>query len=430
MTQNFTPIENLVAGKKVRIAGFIEKIRDTRYMVFVIFKDRSSKIQISIDKEKMPELTQQILNTSVGSFLKVDGVMVENPAVKLGGKEFIPEKIEVESVAEVYPIDADSNLDQRLNYRWLDLRSDKNLLLFQVKSCFLQGFREFLVNNGFIEINSPKIMGTESESGAGVFEVKYYDTKAYLVQSPQFYKQMAIASGFEKVFEIGPAFRAEKFSTNRHSSEFTSLDIEFANIDSYEDVMNLEEELLVYCLTKIKNEYGDKIKQLFGVDVEVPKRPFPRVGLQDLYKEFEKYGYVVDEKEKIDLTTEGERLAHRYAKEKFDNDFIFVVDYPADKRAFYHMRKEGKLQGYDLIWKGVEITTGAQREHRYEEIKKQAKEKGLEKDVEFYLEFFKYGCPAHGGFGLGLSRMMMLLLDIATVKEVDFLFRGPNRITP
>ena len=430
MDKRFTAIEELQAGQRSAIAGFIEKIRDTRYMVFVVFKDRSGKIQLSIDKEKMPELTQQILTATVGSFLRVEGVCVENPAVKLGGREFVPEEIVIESVSEVYPIDAESNIDQRLNYRWIDLRSDKNLLLFQVKSCFLQGFREFLVKKGFIEINSPKIMGAESESGAGVFEVKYYDTKAYLVQSPQFYKQMAIASGFEKVFEIGPAFRAEKFSTNRHSSEFTSLDIEFANIDSYEDVMNLEEELLVYCLTKIKNEYGDKIKALFDVDVVVPKRPFPRMRLQDLYSEFEKYGYKVDEKEKIDLTTEGERLAHRLAKEKFDNDFIFVVDYPADKRAFYHMRKEGKLQGYDLIWKGVEITTGAQREHRYEEIKKQAKEKGLDKDVEFYLDFFKYGCPAHGGFGLGLSRMIMLLLNISTVKEVDFLFRGPNRITP
>jgi len=429
---NRVRIEELKENEVCRISGFVEKLRDTRYMIFMIVKDITGKIQVSIDKELNADLVETSLTAIIGSSVSIEGKMVLNEKVKLGGKEFLPTKVVVESVAAPSPIDETSSLDQRLNYRWLDLRSDKNLLLMQVKSCFTNSFREFLDNNNFLEIQTPKLIGAESESGAGVFEVKYYDTKAFLCQSPQFYKQMAIASGLERVFEFGPCFRAEKFSTNRHSSEFTSLDLEFAHIENYEDVMSMEEDIIIHCLTKIKEKFGEKIKETFGVDVVIPTKPFPKMNLLDLYKIFEeRYGYVVDDSEKTDMTTEAERLAYRYSMEEFGHEFMFVVGYPGAKRPFYHMRDEnGNLLGYDLIWKGVEITSGAQREHRYDQLCKNAKEKGLGKDVEFYLEFFKYGCPPHGGFAIGLSRFSMLLLNIDTVKEVDFIFRGPNRLFP
>ena len=177
--------------------------------------------------------------------------------------------------------------------------------------------------------------------------------------------------------------------------------------------------------------FRSEVKELFNVDVVVPTTPFPRIKLADLYKDLEAmYGYTCPDDEKDDLTTEAEKLCEKYAKEKYGHEFIFVTDYGARKRAFYHMRKDGVPQGYDLIWKGVEITTGAQREHRYDVLKAQAEEKGLAKDVEFYLQFFRYGCPPHGGFGLGIDRITMNLLELQNIKESMFLFRGPDKLTP
>ena len=302
--------------------------------------------------------------------------------------------------------------------------------MFKVQTALLNALKKFALDRDFIEIHTPKTIATASESGSEVFEIKYFDTKAYLSQSPQFYKQMAMASGFEKVVEVGPVFRAEKSYTSKHTTEFTGFDIEFSYINSYEDVMHFEEEMIKYALNEVKNKYGEKIKELFDVDVIVPKTPFPVMKLSDVYKELkEKYNYSVPESEMGDMTTEAEKLCKDLAKDKFNSEFLFVTDFDAEHRAFYHMRKNGIPQGYDLIWKGVEITTGAQREHRYDILCKQAEEKGLKDDVKFYLEFFKYGCPPHGGFGIGLDRLTMLLLG-TTIKESMFIFRGPNRITP
>ena len=189
--------------------------------------------------------------------------------------------------------------------------------------------------------------------------------------------------------------------------------------------------MLEYALRAVKEKYGDQIKEQFGVEVVVPTLPFPRMKLIDVYKELkERYGYDCPDGEKDDLTTEAEKLCRDLARDKFNHEFLFVTDYGVRKRAFYHMRKNGIPQGYDLIWKGVEITTGAQREHRYEILKQQAQEKGLDKDVAFYLQFFKYGCPPHGGFGIGLDRITMNLLELSNLKEAMFLFRGPERLTP
>lgn len=242
---------------------------------------------------------------------------------------------------------------------------------------------------------------------------------------------MAMAGGLERFFEIAPCFRAEKSHTKKHATEFTSFDVEFSYINSFQDVMALEAEMITYGLKKTKEKFGDKVKEVFGVDIVVPTLPYPQMKLKDVYAEIEKrYGYSVPEEEKTDLTTEAERLCERLAKDMFNHEFLLVTDFPPQKRAFYHMRDNGVLQGYDLIWKGIEITSGAQREHRYEEIKKNAQEKGLAKDVEKYLEFFKYGCPPHGGFAIGVDRLTMLLLNLPSLKEAQFLFRGPDRVDP
>lgn len=426
----YKQISKLEEGK-VKFAGIVETVRDKKSMQFVVLKDFSGKIQVTVDKTAHPEVGEIFAHLLTGATVVVEGELVKSEYVKMGGQEVLATKAEITSVAEVSPIGPESGIDQRIDYRWLDLRQEKNTLMFKVQTCLTNAFREFLVNKEFIEIHSPKLIATASESGSEVFQVKYFDGFAYLAQSPQFYKQMAICSGLGRIFECGPVFRAEKSHSVKHATEFTGFDLEFSGIESYEDVMVMEEEMLTYGLQKVSEQYGEQIKQQFGVEVIVPKLPFPRIKLADLYAELEtRYGYKPAEGERGDLSTEAERLCARFAKEAYGHEFLFVTDYGAEKRAFYHMRKDGVPQGYDLIWKGVEITTGAQREHRYDVLKAQAEEKGLAKDVEFYLQFFKYGCMPHGGFGLGLDRITMNLLELPSIKETMFIFRGPERITP
>ena len=386
-----TQISKLEVGR-VNFFAMVDTIRDKKNMQFIVAKDFSGKIQLFVDKVKYPEIAETFLRLVPGATIKVSGELVKSEYVKMGGQEVLVDGVEVTSYAEPNPIADDSTIDYRLNYRWIDLRTEKNTLLFKVQTTLTNALREFLLNQDFVEIHSPKLIATASETGSEVFEVKYFDGLAYLAQSPQFYKQMAMAGGLGRIFECAPVFRAEKSRTRKHATEFTGFDIEFSNIETYDDVIKMEEELLVYALKAVKEKHGEEIKEHFGVEVVVPTMPFPRMKLADLYKELEaRYGYTCPESEKGDLTTEAEKLCARFTKEVYNHEFIFVTDYSAKDRAFYHMRKDGVPQGYDLIWKGVEITTGAQREHRFDILSEQAKEKGLEKDVEFYLQFFKYG---------------------------------------
>lgn len=425
--------------QKVVVSGFVENIRNLQWVQFLVLNDGTGKVQVTIEKsdESNQEMISIVNSLTLESTVKITGILKENSKVKLNGMEIIPSILEVTSHSEEelpfsYRDLTEVNFDTRLDYRFIDLRNEKNSLIFKIQSSLVQYMREYLYQHDFMEIHTPKLIGTASESGSAVFEVKYFDRLAYLAQSPQFYKQMAMSSGFNRIFEVGPAFRAENSNTSRHATEYTCFDVEFSYIDSYYDVMKLESEMLTYALEKVNHIYGERIKDVYGVELVVPTLPFPVMKLCDVYQELEsRYGYKVEDSEKDDLTTEAEKLCYQLSKDKFQHEFLFVTHYPASKRAFYHMRdNEGVLQGYDLLWRGVEITTGAQREHRYEEITKNAQEKGLTKDVEFYLQFFKYGCPPHGGFGLGVDRLTMLLLGIPSIKEVQFLFRGPNRIEP
>ncbi len=422
---------------EISFSGFVDTIRDKKWVQFVILRDSTGKVQMTIEKsdENNAKLVEIVSNLTKDSVIKVKGKLVKNDAVKLGGMEIIPSSIEVLSKAEELPFDYNNldgvNIDTRLDYRWLDLRNEKNMLARQVESCMVEGMREYLYSCDFTEIHTPKLIKTASESGSSVFKVDYFGGDAYLAQSPQFYKQMCMAAGMSKVFEVAPAFRAENSNTNRHATEFTSFDIEMSYIDSYEDVMDFEEDLLIAGLTKVKERYGDKIKELFGKEVIVPTKPFPKIRLEDLCKIFkEKYHYDVPEHDIGDMNADMEHMTYEYAMEKYNSEFMFITDFSKTKRPFYHMRKNDVPQGYDLIWRGMEITSGSQREHRYDELLKNAKEKGLGKDVEFYMEFFKYGCPPHGGFGLGVDRLTMLLLGLNSIKETQLLFRGPNRLTP
>ena len=425
-----TYIKDVTPGTH-KVQGFVENFRNKRTMAFIVVKDATGKLQVTIEKEKHPEMLEMLDKLTIHSVVTFEGEVVASEYVKMGGKEMYPDTMKVESYAEALPIKDDSDIDVRMDYRWIDLRREKYHLMLELQTTLTAAFRDFLVERDFIEIHTPKLIAAASESGSDVFEVKYFDGLAYLAQSPQFYKQMAMAAGLERIFETGPVFRAEKSYTNKHATEFTGFDLEFSYVDGCEDVMKMEEELVAYAIERVKAAHGDAIKELYDMDLEVPTLPFPRMKLQDVYAELEaRYGYTVPDELKGDLTTEAERMTKQLCRDMFNHEFLFITDYDAKERAFYHMRDEnGVPQGYDLIWRGVEITTGAQREHRYDVLKAQAEEKGLAEDVKFYLEFFKYGCPPHGGFGLGIDRLTMLFLGLS-IKEVQFLFRGPNRLTP
>ncbi|HOL17946.1 MAG TPA: aspartate--tRNA(Asn) ligase [Bacillota bacterium] len=421
-------------GQEVRIKGWVNTIRDQKTMQFLIVRDETGLIQIANSRKENPGLAEIISGLTNESVIEVVGQVMANEAVQLGGLEIIPKQITVLSLADPnLPVDKDSSLSIRLDWRFIDLRRPENHLIFQIQTTAEHAMREYWYQNGFIEIHSPKLMGSASESGAELFSLKYFDTTAYLAQSPQFYKQMAMAAGFNRVFEIGPVFRANPSFTSRHDTEFTSIDVEISWIDSHEEVMAFEEQWLQYVLKAIREKHGAAIKETFGVDVVVPELPFPRMSMEEAYQLLDEKGHELPEA-KGDLDPEGERLVARHIMEKYGHEFVFVTDYPVAVRPFYHMRHEDRphlTKSYDLLWKGLEITTGAQREHRYDILARQAQEKGLSLEgIDFYLNFFKYGCPPHGGFGFGLTRMLMVLLNVANVREVTYLYRGPNRLTP
>ena len=421
-------------GKTVTVNGFVHAVRDLKKVQFVVLRDRTGLVQLFITKDKAnEELNNKISSLPRESVVSITGSVNVDENVKLNGVEILMNNIEILSMAiGELPIDDSSPLNLLLDWRFLDLRQEKNLLIFEVQTTLEHAMREYWMQNDFIEIHSPKLMGTASESGAELFELPYFGGKAYLAQSPQFYKQMAMASGFDKVFEIGPVFRANNSHTRRHDTEFTSVDVEFSWVDSHEDVMKFEEEWLHFVITQLKEKQGEKIKRVYGIDIEIPTLPFPRMTLGQAREILASMGHVISHKD--DLDPEGERLIGNYVKEKYNHDYVFLTEYPASVRAFYHMRPEDNqdvTKSFDLVCKGIEITTGAQREHRPDILIEQAIERGYNLEpLKDYLNFFKYGCPPHGGFGFGLTRLIMILLNLESVRQATYIYRGPTRLTP
>jgi aspartyl-tRNA synthetase len=423
-------------GRPVSISGWVHTLRLQRGMQFVLVRDHTGVIQVSHRRNSGDvELEATIEGLTTESAVRVIGRVVENPIVKLGGLELVPERIQVLNRAETpLPIDVNTNLDQRLDWRFLDIRRRPAAqLLFAVQTTAEQAMREFAYEHGCTEMHTPKLMGSPSESGAEVFRLGYFGRSAYLAQSPQFYKQLAIASGIDRVFEIGPVFRAEPSFTTRHSTEFTGIDVELGWIEDFDDVLSFEEGMLAHMLEKVAEIHGDAIRDQFGVTVTVPSLPFPRVPLAEVHDLLRAEGWDPAEV-KRDLDSEGERGIGARIERQTGHEFVFVSHYPTSVRPFYHMRPADRPDltlSADLIWKGMEISTGAQREHRYDILLKRASEMDLSTEpMQDYLNCFRFGCPPHGGFGLGLGRMLMLMLGLDSIREAVFLFRGPNRLTP
>jgi nondiscriminating aspartyl-tRNA synthetase len=422
-------------GEQVTVRGWVNALRDQKRVQFVILRDESGMAQAVLSKGEDPsELNESISGLTDESAVTLSGTVVADERVKLGGLELKIESLQVDSLAEPeLPIAADSALDKRIDWRYLDLRRPDRRLIFEVQTAIERAMREFWREEGFIELHSPKLMGSASESGAELFRVDYFEGDAFLAQSPQFYKQMAMAAGFGKVFEVGPVFRANPSFTSRHDTEFTSVDMELSWIDSHEDVMAVEERWLAHVLGAVKESHGEQIEATFGTEMIVPTLPFPRITLEDAKAMLREQGHDVPGAGH-DLDPPSERALSALIKERHGHEFAFVTDYPASVRAFYHMRHEDDptlTKSFDLLWRGIELTTGAQREHRYERLIEQAHDRGIETEpISYYLDFFRFGAPPHGGFGFGLTRLLMQMLGQENVREVTFLYRGPHRLTP
>lgn len=429
-------------GKTVEMFGWVNSRRDHGKLIFIDLRDRDGLTQVVFADPKLHDEADSLRPEFV---VRIEGEVKKRPKgmdnlkIPSGKMEVSAKKLDILSVSEPeLPIplhqDQENEADReiRMDWRWIDLRKQEKQLIFRVWTTMEQAFRNFWTSNGYIEIHSPKLMASPSESRAELFEVPYFDGKAYLAQSPQFYKQMAMAAGFEKVFEVGPVFRANPSFTSRHDTEFTSYDTEISYIRSHEDVMVELEKTIAFVINALQKAHGQDIKKEYGRELVVPKLTFPRITMVEAKRVLKRLKVASDPN--TDLSPEEERRLCEAMKKKTGHEFVFVTEYPVTVRPFYHMHLENDsyvTRSFDLLWNGMEVTTGAQREHRYDVLKKQAEEKGLNpKALGNYLNFFKYGVPPHGGYGLGPSRMLTRVFDLPNVREVTYLYRGPNRLTP
>ncbi|BES80762.1 aspartate--tRNA(Asn) ligase [Pyrodictium abyssi] len=422
-------------GKEYTVAGWVDTVRAHGGIVFVVLRDRTGKIQLVVKKNVSKEAWKTAKNLTPESVIAARGTLVESKAA-LGGRELVVGELTVYSKADALPIDIKDHtktiLAKRLDWRFLDLRNPRNLLIFLIEAEMARAAREWFYEHGFVEIFTSKIVGAATEGGAEVFSIVYFDKPAFLAQSPQLYKQMGVIAGFERVFEIGPAFRAEPHHTTRHLTEYTSLDLEMGFIDSFEDVMDAVEGVVRAMIRRAISTYGSQIKEYFPNAILEEPKEIPRITIREAYKLLESAGVEVEWGE--DLSSEGERKLGEIIEREYGSPMVFVTEYPWRARPFYTMKKPDDPEwtlSFDLLFRGLEIATGGQREHRYEVLVKQIEEKGLNpRNFEWYLNMFRFGAPPHGGAGIGLERVAMQLLGLGNIREARLLPRDPERLTP
>jgi aspartyl-tRNA synthetase len=424
-------------GKKVTLAGWVDSVRVQGKIGFLLLRDRYGITQVFLS----PELAKEATNLAKETVVGIQGTVNARPANQVK-KEMLTGEVELAATSmeilgpsePLLPIDVaeetTTNLDKRFDYRFLDLRRKKIQAIFLIRSKVVGFTTEFYIKEGFVNINSPKLTKSGVESGAEEFKFDYFGKKASLAQSPQVYKQMFVVSGLERVFEIGPIFRAEKSHTTRHLTEFVGLDFEMGFIKDEHDVMDVIEKYFNYLLKRISEECKQELDVL-GVKVTAPGK-IPRLTIQEIRTILKEKGKAVPEDE--DLDAEAEKMLGDIIKEKYGCEFVFALNYPWKKRPFYHMKPEHDPKGtksFDLIYNGVEIGTGAQREHRLEILEKQCKEKGIDLEkLSFYKDIFRFGAMPHGGVGLGVDRIIAQMLHLGNTREAILLPRDPDRLTP
>ena len=436
-------IENLGEHKGadggVSISGKIAAVRDHGKLLFIDVYDRTGSVQCFVPSAhsmfaEAQKLSPESVLTLVG---KVQERPEKNRTEGLNGDiEFVVEEVTVLAKAQELPFDlemAELNLDTRFDYRPLTLRRSDDRAVFRVQALIAQGFREYLTTQGFTEFQAPKIVGGDAEGGAEVFMVDYFDVKASLATSPQLYKQILVGV-FERAFCVGNVFRAEKHSTSRHLNEYTSMDFEMGYITDHTDVTNMLEGVVRHIVTTVAEKAQRELGVLKATLPTMPEKPFPIVKLVEA-QEIIKKEFGDDCVGEPDLSPEHERQLCEYALKEYGSDFIFVTHYPTAKRPWYtydDADDPGFTKSFDLLFRGVEITSGGQRVHDYDELVRKIKEKlpniDPEKEFGFYLQAFKYGMPPHGGMGLGLERFTAKILGLENAKEAAIFPRDRNRI--
>lgn len=414
-------------GQKVLMKGRVLNTRNLGNIVFLIVQDYTGTIQVVFDKK---------IEVKTGDAVAIEGTVKKEPRSKYGF-EIQGEKLDIVSnITEDLPFDLakndlNLNIATLLDYRTLSLRHPKVQAIFKLSDLLLKSYEIVMREEKFTEIKTPKILGAATEGGANFFKVKYFDKEATLAQSPQFYKQIMVGV-FERVFEIGPAFRAEPHFTTRHVNEYISLDAEMGFIKDFYDVVDMLNRVVKKVFSMIEKE-GKPYLDTYNIKIsEVPDQ-IPRVKLAEIKKIIkEKYDYSIPEA--IDIDPEGERLAGKYAKENFNSDFIFITHYPWSEKPFYTMPCEENPEetcGFDLLFKGLEIATGGQRIHAYKQLIENMKKKKIKPDgMEFYLDIFKYAMPPHGGWGIGSERLIQQILELGSIKEAILFPRDVKRLIP
>ena len=421
-----------MSGKEVKVNGAVHTIRDMGNVAFVILRKREGLLQCvyeeGVTKFDLKELKE-------ADMVEVTGTLTESEKAP-NGIEIRLDTVKVLSEpAEPMPLPIskwkmNTSLEAKLNYRAISLRNVRERAKFRIQEGIVRGFRDFLYQEGFTEIHTPKIGAKSAEGGANLFRLDYFHRPAVLQQSPQFYKQMMVGV-FDRVFETAPVFRAEKHNTKRHLNEYTSLDFEMGYIDGFEDLMGMETGFLQYTMKLLEKEYAKELKLL---SVELPKTDeIPAVRFDEIKRLVsEEYGRKI--RSPYDLEPEEEVLISRYAKEKWDADFVFVTHYPSKKRPFYAMDDPADptyTLSFDLLFRGMEITTGGQRIHDYNMLLEKMEKRGMtEEGMEQYLSAFKHGMPPHGGLGIGMERLTMKLVGEDNVRETTLFPRDLSRLEP
>ena len=425
-----------MAGQKVTVAGWLQDTRNLGGIAFILLRDRTGVVQITCLKKKLgDDVFAELTTIPRESVLAITGELKENAQVSTG-LEILPESFELVSQAETpLPMGivdkVGVELDTRLNNRFLDIRKKEVLAVFKIREILTNAMREYLTSQKFMEVTTSKIVAAGAEGGSTLFPIKYFEKQAYLAQSPQLYKQMLMGAGLDRIYELAPAYRAEQSDTVRHIAEFASLDIEMSFIQSEEDVMKMLEGLMAHSLEAVINE-GQQYLDELEVEVTVPKLPFPRITFADAIKELADAGLEVKE----DWDTEAEKKLGEIMLEKNNAELYFITKFPTELKltTFYAMRdsEDPTLTNYfDLDYRGEELVSGGQREHRLDVLISQMKEIDYNPDdFEFYLQAFRYGMPSHGGFGLGIERVLHMMLRLPNIRECVLFPRDMYRVVP
>ena len=420
-------------GETVEAAGWLRGVRDLSKLVFLLVADRNGVLQAVV---KEPKLVEQVKALGLEDVIVLKGIARKNEKVRNGAELEVTEVTVLSSAQRNLPVDiagkTKTSFEARFDHRALDMRGERQQSVFRVQNSLCQAFRENLVKLGFTEIHTPKIIATGTEGGANLFPVIYFGREAYLAQSPQFYKQMLVGAGFERVFELAPVFRAEEHDTPFHLNEYVSLDLEMGFIKDEKDIMAVTESSLRAMLTRVLENNAADLK-LLGAEVSLPEKPFPVLDYWDIPAAVEKVGKTFPNPLE-DLAREDESAICKWAKQEHGSDFVFVNHYPADKRPAYTMpfEKDPRFtRGYDLLYKGLEIVTGGQRIHNHDQLKAAFEKKGYRpEDFDFYFEIFRFGMPPHGGQAIGLERITTKILGLDNVREAAYFPRDKKRLYP